>query len=779
MPVLFCKIMKGASETSNSESHRLFLGNLFGTVTDDDIRDRFSSFGQVGDIQIIQRKDCEGHLHKTFAYVNIHSSSTKIEKCVSLYNKSRWHGKAIEVQKAKEFYLTRLKRERQSKDRCLVEEKKPKSYTDIEAKLQNMKATVPGVMISGEMDWVVGKYRRPLPVLRMRGKSQNLQRIDPSKHCHQLKKIKDDETYPGNNCKLSWGFDLEESLPKRSKNDDLKKISESDPVEKDDDKIPDKNTVNERKFHSDRFDSEEYLTGGNVDLSEVLVGNEDASTLGKGIVAQIARTQSCSCCTDASKNICALFSKDDFDSEAHASLPSSGEHSSSESSVSFEETPEPKLTIDSERHENNIDHKKSGCIVDQSPDFSNLKVENFCSKTNDIEALQIKPSDSKQSMSESKRLNALALRKTVISEQVNHVKLALSSLDEQRKLSNHVEFHWSDEEDDEKVTGEVNGASHKALNTGSLSWLGLDETTSSDDDENARFEIKPHFEGPSGKELFKLNQQKGLDHRFKMDERFLEDQSKLASLAESRAISDSSGVVDMDINEEKRNTLSVLEGLLQSGKKARSEKDDLIQDFVRYDPLDTRHSKYEVDDKVSDDDFIPKTEAPLESNEQKRESSEALDNTYFHINSSLTDLFKDSVSTSFTFLNSRHDKKEEQAETIDHNEQTTRLKKLLDSRFLPDTNEVEAPFNTLDEDKAKKYNIEEFFFLINDERLESENPDGPSAFARKKSIEELTEILDSKRDRFRQDYKRKAKDSVRHRKKLGLNNSKQRKNTAV
>ena len=364
-----------------------------------------------------------------------------------------------------------MKRERQSSDRCLVEENKPKSYTDIEAKLQNMKATVPGVRISDEMDWVVGKYRRPLPVLRMRGKSQHLQRIDPSKHCHQLKKIKDDETYPGNSYKIYWGLDCEVSLPKRSKNDDVKKISEIDPMEKDDDKIPVRNTGKERKFHSDTFDSEEYFTGGNVNMSEELVGNKGASTLGKGIVAQIARTQLCSCCTDASKNICSLFSKYDFDSEAHASLLSSDEHSSSESSVSFEETPEPKLTVDSERLEKNIDHKKSGCITNQSPDITNQKVEKFCSKTNDIEALKIKPSDSysKQAMSENKRLNSLALRKTVISEQANQVKLALSSLDEQRKLSNRVEFHWSDEEDDEKVTDKVNGSSYKVI----FSWVDL------------------------------------------------------------------------------------------------------------------------------------------------------------------------------------------------------------------------------------------------------------------------------------------------------------------
>ena len=73
-------------------------------------------------------------------------------------------------------------------------------------------------------------------------------------------------------------------------------------------------------------------------------------------------------------------------------------------------------------------------------------------------------------------------------------------------------------------------------------------------------------------------------------------------------------------------------------------------------------------------------------------------------------------------MNSYHDKKEEQAETVDHDEQTPRLKKLLDSRFLPDINEVETPFNTLDDDKEKKYNIEEFFFLINDERLGGDYP---------------------------------------------------------
>ena len=70
-----------------------------------------------------------------------------------------------------------------------------------------MKAVVPGTRIANEPNWIIGKYGRPLPIVRLRHKNVKLLKFDPSKHCHQLKKITDNKDEAGNHVgDLSWSL---------------------------------------------------------------------------------------------------------------------------------------------------------------------------------------------------------------------------------------------------------------------------------------------------------------------------------------------------------------------------------------------------------------------------------------------------------------------------------------------------------------------------------------------------------------------------------------------
>ena len=67
-----------------------------------------------------------------------------------------------------------------------------KTYKEITEKVTNMKGAVPGIPVVGEKDWVVGKYGRALPIVHLRKKGKfKLTKVDPSKLCHNLKKLKD------------------------------------------------------------------------------------------------------------------------------------------------------------------------------------------------------------------------------------------------------------------------------------------------------------------------------------------------------------------------------------------------------------------------------------------------------------------------------------------------------------------------------------------------------------------------------------------------------------
>ncbi|KAM7269830.1 hypothetical protein ACFE04_025327 [Oxalis oulophora] len=92
----------------NDEPTRIFVGGLGENVTEDDVHKIFSSLsiGEIQGIQIIRTKG------RSFAYFNMLPSSDKsLPKLFSTYNGCKWKGGRLKLEKAKEHYLNRLKRE--------------------------------------------------------------------------------------------------------------------------------------------------------------------------------------------------------------------------------------------------------------------------------------------------------------------------------------------------------------------------------------------------------------------------------------------------------------------------------------------------------------------------------------------------------------------------------------------------------------------------------------------------------------------------------------------
>jgi len=199
---------------------RLFIGGLFKSVLKDDLSNLFKSFGEVGDVTIIQRSACEGQIDRTFGYVNLTTTEQKLNKCLGVFGKTKWKGHELRVQVAKEDFMARLKVEREDAKNgsvTLSKRKKknliapPKPYNVIVEKVSTMKRVVPGTLIDGEKDWVVGKYGRPLPVMKLEAKTGKKSfKFDPSKQCHCLKVIKDDNTDNVGIKGLTWSLDNDE-----------------------------------------------------------------------------------------------------------------------------------------------------------------------------------------------------------------------------------------------------------------------------------------------------------------------------------------------------------------------------------------------------------------------------------------------------------------------------------------------------------------------------------------------------------------------------------------
>ncbi|XP_027742247.1 nucleolar protein 8 isoform X3 [Empidonax traillii] len=190
-------------------SKRLYVGGLGHTVSKAELEERFGKFGRVLDAEIITRKDDQGNPMKTFAYVSVSISDADLRKCMSVLNKTKWKGGTLQIEPAKESFLHRLAMEREeaklqkekpqrNNQTCLLESLKKTGIVDF-----HMKA-VPGTEVP-EHKWVVGKFGRVLPVLHLRNQQKNkIVKYDPSKYCHNLRKLEPDLAQAAPVSQLTW-----------------------------------------------------------------------------------------------------------------------------------------------------------------------------------------------------------------------------------------------------------------------------------------------------------------------------------------------------------------------------------------------------------------------------------------------------------------------------------------------------------------------------------------------------------------------------------------------
>ncbi|NXY74218.1 NOL8 protein, partial [Glareola pratincola] len=210
-------------------SKRLYVGGLGHTVSKAELEERFGKFGRVLDAEIITRKDDQaGNPVKTFAYISVSISDTDLKKCMSVLNKTKWKGGTLQIELAKESFLHRLAVEReeaklqkekpQTNDKaCLLESLKKAGIVDF-----HMKA-VPGTEVPDHKKWVVGKFGRVLPVLHLRKScclnsltQTNIVKYDPSKYCHNLRKLELDLTHAVPVSELTWHLEeREDSINKK------------------------------------------------------------------------------------------------------------------------------------------------------------------------------------------------------------------------------------------------------------------------------------------------------------------------------------------------------------------------------------------------------------------------------------------------------------------------------------------------------------------------------------------------------------------------------------
>ncbi|XP_061213887.1 nucleolar protein 8 isoform X1 [Neopsephotus bourkii] len=211
---------------------RLYVGGLGHGVSKAELQERFGKFGHVLDAEIITRQDDQGNPLKAFAYITVSISDADLRKCMTVLNKTKWKGGTLQIQLAKESFLHRLAREREE---AKLQKEKPQRNGQASL-LESLKKVgvvdffmkaVPGTEVPHHKKWVVGKFGRVLPILHLRGQQKKkIMKYDPSKYCHNLRKLESDSTNALPVSELSW------HLEERGDSINTKRKGESPAVKK-------------------------------------------------------------------------------------------------------------------------------------------------------------------------------------------------------------------------------------------------------------------------------------------------------------------------------------------------------------------------------------------------------------------------------------------------------------------------------------------------------------------------------------------------------------------
>lgn len=105
----------------NVLTKRIYINKLPDCLSKSDIESKFSHYGKVASVEIIHRKNGVREDQPPFAYVNLETSDEELFRCIRDFANKKWKGEFLDVQLAKESFLTRLQREReeeQNKKHC-------------------------------------------------------------------------------------------------------------------------------------------------------------------------------------------------------------------------------------------------------------------------------------------------------------------------------------------------------------------------------------------------------------------------------------------------------------------------------------------------------------------------------------------------------------------------------------------------------------------------------------------------------------------------------------
>ncbi|XP_076358621.1 uncharacterized protein LOC143251128 [Tachypleus tridentatus] len=616
---------------------RLFIGGISPAVKENDIKEKFSRFGDICGVEI-REKSYENSDVKRFAYVDLKISDDCLARCISVYNQTSWKGQKIVIQLAKESFLQRLQREREEQDsksnpKYSSEKHSEVSKSQIEFQYHKETTNRNKIYFNGEGD----EQSAVTSLCWSTGNNNSGQVFEDNSKREAGDKIK-----KGNSCKGK------SHIPKRSHDCKGMLCTELVNHSSDEESRPGNlpkfgGTGKKNKGTSEPTDPWKNMTSGSdsADTDEIIRHHKPIDSTRKLTCAQplatkettrsmLANKTSESDVPDLKQATMDLFSVDNDDqclTTDHYSFVSKKPDTFNKITPVVKM---PKITVKSEHDLNTAlnkrDHKTQEFTKNQVLKENGTDVKNFQSNLSGIQEfnsgkIDFHESWNKHQTDNEKRLISLENWRKQNKAHEMAIKSALCSMDSNKSLNKKIVFDTEEEVtcDDKKdclQDDKVQNNFRKQFQKESHDRRKLTLFDGSEEDEGNNgseemdkakemFRIRPQFEGSKGQRLMDLQNRFGHDERFRMDEKFLESDGGSENSESEREektepqLPQKTSDDFVDVEAERNRNLSILESVvgvevpknLTEGMKKWMFKDT---SSLRFDPSREDSAKFEL-----------------------------------------------------------------------------------------------------------------------------------------------------------------------------------------
>ncbi|XP_052894993.1 probable RNA-binding protein CG14230 [Anopheles moucheti] len=98
------------------KSYRLFVGNIPAETTEQELRKEFGAYGSVESLEIKTKTNSLNDSVDTFCFVTLQTEDRIVPQCIKEFQQQKFKGVYLNVTRAKESFLEKLKREREEAD---------------------------------------------------------------------------------------------------------------------------------------------------------------------------------------------------------------------------------------------------------------------------------------------------------------------------------------------------------------------------------------------------------------------------------------------------------------------------------------------------------------------------------------------------------------------------------------------------------------------------------------------------------------------------------------